>query len=72
MANFQIKSTRNILNLKIGHYFSPNGPILMIFVAKIMLSHVQMHAMMTRSFLALPIRVQMAKSMKNPGQVFFQ
>ena len=72
MANFQIKSTRNILNLKIGHYFSPNGPILMIFVAKIMLSHVQMHTMMTRSFVALPIRVQMAKSMKNPGQVFFQ
>ena len=72
MANFQIEATRNIHNLKIGHYFSTNGPILMIFEAKIMLSHAYMHTIMSRSALALLIRVPIAKSMKNPRQVFFQ
>ena len=40
MANFQIVNISSSLDLKIGHYICPNGPILMIFVAKIMLSHV--------------------------------
>ena len=47
--------------MKNVHTFSLSWPILMIFVANIMLSHVQMHTMMTRSVLALTIRVKMAK-----------